>query len=51
MATVDFLLYNNLQPVRVLQVPNFEILQGHEVAPNEIFPSDHISILAEFNIT
>ncbi|CAG9334098.1 unnamed protein product [Blepharisma stoltei] len=49
-STVDYIWYGgSVAPSRVLMSPRFEFLDGFSGAPNEILPSDHFPIIAEFN--
>ena len=56
IGTSDFIFYysenNNLDVVRILNIPNiFDIVFDIGFMPNEIFPSDHLSLCADFVIT
>jgi len=56
IGTTDFIFYysepKNLEVVRILNIPNiFEIVFDIGFMPNHIFPSDHLSLCADFVIT
>jgi mRNA deadenylase 3'-5' endonuclease subunit Ccr4 len=56
IGTTDFIFYysesKNLEVVRILNIPNiFEIVFDIGFMPNQIFPSDHLSLCADFVIT
>jgi len=56
IGTTDFIFYysesKNLEVVRILNIPNiFEIVFDIGFMPNNIFPSDHLSLCADFVIT
>ena len=56
IGTSDFIFYysesKNLEVVRILNIPNiFEIVFDIGFMPNQIFPSDHLSLCADFVIT
>jgi mRNA deadenylase 3'-5' endonuclease subunit Ccr4 len=56
IGTSDYIFYysenNNLDVVRILNIPNiFDIVFDIGFMPNEIFPSDHLSLCADFVIT
>ena len=47
---LDYIWYegNNLEAVRTLNVPNFYKDIPFKIAPNEVMPSDHLPMIAEF---
>ena len=56
IGTTDYIFYysesKNLEVVRILNIPNiFEIVFDIGFMPNQIFPSDHLSLCADFVIT
>jgi mRNA deadenylase 3'-5' endonuclease subunit Ccr4 len=52
MSLVDYIFYNgNILPIRSLNIPDInKIAFDIGYLPNEHFPSDHISLCADFQI-
>lgn len=50
LATVDYIWVDMMQPVRVLMPPSFHSISAVEGFPSAWFPSDHLSVVAEFNV-
>eukprot|EP01017_Pseudomicrothorax_dubius_P039849 TRINITY_DN6167_c0_g1_i6.p1 TRINITY_DN6167_c0_g1~~TRINITY_DN6167_c0_g1_i6.p1 ORF type:complete len:220 (+),score=19.20 TRINITY_DN6167_c0_g1_i6:908-1567(+) len=49
MATVDYIwtILDSYQPVRVLQLPGYKDMTNMKIIPNESYPSDHFSLVAD----
>ena len=49
MTNVDFIFYSgNIEVIRVLNTPDVFLILEMKGLPNNIYPSDHISITADF---
>ena len=52
MTNVDYIFYSgNLEVIRVLNTPDVFLILEMKGLPNNIYPSDHISITADFILT
>jgi mRNA deadenylase 3'-5' endonuclease subunit Ccr4 len=50
-STVDYIWYDgNVQPTRVLRLPSLHSIAEQKYGPNFTLPSDHLPLVAEFNL-
>ena len=50
-STVDYIWYHgNIQPTRSLKLPSLYCIAEQKYGPNFTLPSDHLPIIAEFNL-